>query len=142
MTASLENVAETIELAPAGKEKPAAKYLVNRSRDGLFYVDGQINDVPIKFAVDTGASVVVLNAADATRVGLTPKQTATHRIRTAGGYSDMRWSHADKLSVAGKKLGQIEIAVMEGGPKTSLLGLSALSRFETLTIKKDQLIIE
>ncbi|QTD56235.1 retropepsin-like aspartic protease family protein [Parasphingorhabdus cellanae] len=119
----------------------SGKHLIHRAADGLFYVNGKINGIPVKFAIDTGATVVVLNANDAERVGLKPQLTSTHRIRTAAGYSAMKWADADELVVAGKRLGKINIAVMDGGPTVSLLGLSALSRMETVTIKKDKLII-
>ncbi|MEP2102403.1 MAG: TIGR02281 family clan AA aspartic protease [Parasphingorhabdus sp.] len=137
LTASL-----TINTPPVESNGVPSKHLVNRAPDGLFYVDGTINGVPIKFAVDTGASVVVLNEIDAERVGLQSQQALTHQIRTAAGYSAMKWSKADELVIAGKKLKEIDIAIMNGGPKVSLLGLNALSRFEMMTIKKDQLIIE
>lgn len=137
LTASLEMNAPQIANAKAGD-----KYIVDRATDGLFYIDGSINDVPIKFAIDTGASVVVLNANDAERIGLKSERSSTHRIRTAAGYSAMKWSHADNLMIAGKRLGKIDVAVMEGGPTVSLLGLNAISRLETVMIKNNQLIIE
>lgn len=137
LTASLEVYAPHITSSGA-----VDQHLVYRAPDGLFYVDGSINGFPVKFAIDTGASVVVLNSTDAERVGLQSDRTSTHRIRTAAGYSAMKWAQADDFVVAGKKLGKIDVAVMKGGPKVSLLGLNALSRLETVTIKKDQLIIE
>ncbi len=137
LTASLEMNASQITNARAGD-----KHIVDRATDGLFYIDGSINDVPIKFAIDTGASVVVLNANDAERIGLKSERSSTHHIRTAAGYSAMKWSHADNLMIAGKRLGKIDVAVMEGGPTVSLLGLNAISRLETVVIKNNQLIIE
>lgn len=120
----------------------AGKQIINRAKDGLFYINGSINGTSIKFAVDTGASVIVLNSNDAERVGLVSDQASTHRIRTAAGYSAMKWSKADDLMIAGKKLGALDVAVMDGGPTVSLLGLNALSRFERVTLTQDQLIIE
>jgi aspartyl protease family protein len=114
---------------------------IDRSRDGLFYVDGMLQGVPVRFAIDTGASVVVLNIADAKRVGLSNNRNSA-RIRTASGYGKMFWHHAQHLTVAGKSVGQLDIAVMEDGPETSLLGLNALSRLKSVTLKQDRLIIE
>src|SRR5712691_2167803 len=37
---------------------------------GHFFTEGAINGVPVRFLVDTGATVVVLPAADALRLGL------------------------------------------------------------------------
>ncbi|MEP3224710.1 MAG: TIGR02281 family clan AA aspartic protease [Parasphingorhabdus sp.] len=115
---------------------------INRSTDGLFYVDGNVNGVSIRFAIDTGASVIVLNKADAKRIGWEGAPSSTHRIRTASGYGKMTWKKADQINVAGKSLGDLDIAVMDGGPAFSLLGLNALSQFESITIKNNQMIIE
>src|SRR6516225_3432102 len=37
---------------------------------GHFVTDGQVNRLPIRFAVDTGATFVTLSARDASRLGL------------------------------------------------------------------------
>ncbi|MEL6875259.1 MAG: retropepsin-like aspartic protease [Pseudomonadota bacterium] len=115
---------------------------IERAESGLFYVNGTVNDVPVRFAVDTGATVVVLNAADAERIGLAAGHDSGTRIRTAAGYSRMQWQRGLELSVEGKSLGKIDIAVMPDGPETSLLGLNALSRLETITLSSDRLTIE
>ncbi len=119
----------------------ADRYIVERDGDGLFYINGHVNGVRVRFAIDTGASVVVLNAADATRVGLEANQPSHHRIRTASGYSPMTWQQVDNVTIGGRVLGEIDIAIMEDGPAVSLLGLNALSRLGSVTMKDDQLII-
>lgn len=115
--------------------------VISRNSDGLFYVKGSIDGVPVRFAVDTGASVVVLNSEDAERVGLNMHRQSHNRIRTASGYSAMMWRRADNLMIEGRTVGSLDLAVMEQGPDVSLLGLNALSRLASVTIKEDQLII-
>lgn len=140
--------ATAMTAAPDGRSKlasgslPADPLQIGRSHNGLFYVDGTVNNVPVRFAVDTGASVVVLNAADASRIGLANPQNRGARIRTAAGFSRMHWKKDQKLSVAGKSLGRVDIAVMPNGPETSLLGLNALSRLESVTLSRDTLTIK
>ena len=115
---------------------------VSRSKDGLFYVNGVLEGVPIRFAVDTGASVVVLNAADAERAGLDAGHGSKARIRTASGYGKMSWHRAQHLTIAGQSIGQLDVAIMDEGPETSLLGLNALSRLKSVTLKQNRLTIE
>ena len=65
--------------------------LLRRARDGHFYVTLDINETAVRFVVDTGASLVVLNTEDAARVGYTPgslrfsgqASTANGRVRIA-----------------------------------------------------------
>lgn len=117
------------------------RHIISRDSDGLFYINGHVDGVTVRFAVDTGASVVVLNAADAKRAGLEIDQHSNHRIRTASGYSPMTWQQVDNVMIEGKSLGEIDIAIMEEGPAVSLLGLDALSRLGSVTLENDQLII-
>lgn len=44
--------------------------VIPRSPDGHFYVKGEINGEPLRFMVDTGASMVVVSDAFADRAGL------------------------------------------------------------------------
>lgn len=137
MNASLEtNISQVADTNPSGPHE------INRAPDGLFYVNGSINGVSVRFAVDTGASVVVLNTADARRIGWNVSPHSNQRIRTASGYGNMAWQKADEINIAGKSLGNLDVAVMDGGPEFSLLGLNALSQFNSITIKNDQMIIE
>lgn len=115
---------------------------IGRADNGLFYVNGEVNGVPVRFAVDTGASVVVLNAVDAGRTGLATHENSGMRIRTAAGYSRMHWQKDQKLSIEGRSLGPIDVAVMPDGPETSLLGLNALTRLESVTLANDTLTIK
>ncbi len=100
LTASIDL---TTSKLPSGQV--TGQHIVERSADGLFYIDGTIKGISVKFAVDTGASVVVLNANDAKRVGLDPARRSNQRIRTASGYSSMIWSQADDFTIAGKNWG-------------------------------------
>ncbi|SIN60391.1 aspartyl protease family protein [Parasphingorhabdus marina DSM 22363] len=115
---------------------------IGRSANGLFHVNGAVNGIPVRFAVDTGASVVVLNAADANRIGLAQPKNANTRIRTAAGFSRMHWQRGQNVAVEGKDLGPIDIAVMPDGPETSLLGLNALAKLESVTLARDTLTIK
>ncbi|QTD56935.1 retropepsin-like aspartic protease family protein [Parasphingorhabdus cellanae] len=135
------NVAQIANVGPVGISS-SHPHVISRSSDGLFYIDGNIDGVTVRFAVDTGASIVVLNAQDAKRVGLGTENRLKQRIRTASGYGMMAWQRADNIMIAGQSLGRLEVAIMEDGPDVSLLGLNALSRLGSITIEQDQLFIE
>lgn len=137
-------VTSSSALSPVLDAEPAApgEHRIQRSTDGLFYLKGKIDGVNIRFAVDTGATYVVLNTQDASRIGLDTNPSSSNRIRTASGYSGMSWHQADNLTIAGTSVGSVKIAVMQGGPKISLLGLNALSRLASVTMIDDELIIK
>lgn len=72
--------------------------VIQRSRDGHYYVGGAINGQPLTFMVDTGASTVVVSADLAVKIGLTRGEPT--QFKTAGG---MVWGEtvSDQTVVAG-----------------------------------------
>src|SRR5688500_10245493 len=77
-----ERQAGAVEGERAGAERPRVaragpargrEVAIRAERDGLFYVEAEINRRPVRLMVDTGASVVALRQSDAERVGLRPR---------------------------------------------------------------------
>ena len=75
------------ELLPASMvSHPDGSIELRRASDGHFHAEALVNGVPVRFLVDTGASEVVLSAADAVRVGIDPASLSfIGRARTANG---------------------------------------------------------
>ena len=114
-----------------------------RASDGLFYIHANANGQAVRFVVDTGATVVVLNAEDAARLGLafdTLQRSA--RMNTAGGQSAMKWAQIERLEMAGKRLEAVTAAVVDKGLPVSLLGQNALAMLGTVTLRGDVLTID
>ena len=62
----------------------AGRVEVPRAADGQYYLTLDVNGAPVEFLVDTGASEVVLNNADAERAGIDTANLAyLGRARTA-----------------------------------------------------------
>jgi aspartyl protease family protein len=57
--------------------------ILTRERDGHFYADGSINQIPVRFLLDTGASLVVVSESFAQQAGLTHGEPTT--LNTANG---------------------------------------------------------
>ncbi|NNJ94139.1 MAG: TIGR02281 family clan AA aspartic protease, partial [Halobacteria archaeon] len=93
---------------------------------------GAINGLTVPFLVDTGASTVAMNSAQARRLGIDFRvdgEPAT--VVTASGRTD-----AWKLKLRSVKVGALEVkgveaVVIDGEqPATTLLGMSYLGRVE------------
>ena len=48
--------------------------VINLSQDGHFYMDVEINDVSMRFMIDTGASDIVISTKEAQRLGINLKK--------------------------------------------------------------------
>ncbi|MCW2369687.1 TIGR02281 family clan AA aspartic protease [Sphingobium sp. B11D3D] len=115
---------------------------VQRHADGLFYVEAKANGHSIRFVVDTGATVVVLNRADAAKLGLTYESLPGRaQMRTVNGSSAMRWARIERMEMAGKRIEQISAAVVDGALPVSLMGQNALQQLGTVTLSGDTLTI-
>jgi aspartyl protease family protein len=64
-------------------EGQGGELVIPRHRDGHFYVLGEVNRLPVRFLVDTGASAVSVSDAQAQQARLPRGQAVT--LRTANG---------------------------------------------------------
>jgi aspartyl protease family protein len=98
---------------------------------GHFSADGRVNGQPIRFMVDTGATVTALPAADARRLGIDVSKGQPVLLRTANGTARARQVKLDVVSVGSVTLYGVEAVVMEGdGLAMPLLGMSFLDRMD------------
>src|SRR5689334_7399163 len=88
-TIEVEGAKQVVQLGAhyRGTPPPMSSNAVVLPADGRghFFADGQVNGVPVRFLVDTGASMVVLSAADAKRLGVDYPQAPKSSVQTAAG---------------------------------------------------------
>jgi len=118
--------------ARIARSEPAAQSaMLIADLTGHFSADGKVNGHPIRFMVDTGATVTALPAADARRLGIDVGKGQPVVLRTANGTARARLVKLDVVSVGGVTLHNVEAVVMEGeGLTMPLLGMSFLNRMD------------
>jgi aspartyl protease family protein len=97
---------------------------------GHFITDGAINDQPVRFVVDTGATMVALPAADARRLGLDYRKGEVALTKTAAGVVPVYRVRLDSVRLGGIEIAGVDGVVIEQGLDIALLGMSFLSRVE------------
>ena len=97
---------------------------------GHFIAEGAINNKPVRFVVDTGATVVALPASEAVRLGIDYRKGRPGSTRTAGGPVPVYRLVFDTVKVGSIELRAVEGLVIEQGLDIALLGMSFLSRVE------------
>ena len=112
-----------------------------RQEDGHFYVEMLVNGMPIRFLVDTGASMVALTVADARKASV-PVDPAQFQIVGRGASGDVRGQVVElgQLGMAGKSVTNVDAVVIDGGEQ-SLLGQNFLSRFDKVEILGDEMLL-
>lgn len=119
----------------------AGEIIIARSGDGHFYINALVNNVKIKFMVDTGASDVALTSEDAQKLGFDlTKLKYTRTYLTANGENKAAPLMLDSV-IIGKEFKNVGGHVGLGDLDISLLGMSVLERFKGFRIDKDLLIL-
>ena len=96
---------------------------------GHFYTEGSINNHPVQFMVDTGASVVALSSAEAKRLELNYQNGRPVTMNTANGTTRGWAIKIPMLRVGDVVTYEVDAVVTPAGMPAVLLGNSYLSRF-------------
>jgi aspartyl protease family protein len=113
-----------------------------KSADGHFWAQGQVNGVPVRFLVDTGATVVALTPADAQHLGFDLQQLSYgSSVVTAGGKTRAAAVRLASVDVGGAQLEGVDALVIEKGLDASLLGMSYLGRLSSFRATRQALVL-
>lgn len=116
-----------------GNFKPSRRPSVVLSADhgGHYLTSGSINGAPVRFLVDTGATMVSLGAGDARRIGIDYRKGERGISNTANGSAVVYRVRLDTVKVGDITLNGIEGLVHESADMPfALLGMSFLNRMD------------
>lgn len=128
--------------APAEKADTREAVQIFRDNGGMFKTVGSINGLPVAFLVDTGATSVAMNAAQARRLGIDFRvEGDSTYVTTASNVTQAYRVMLDRVKVGNIELHNIVAVVIDGPmPQETLLGMSFLGRLE-LRNQGDHLIL-
>jgi aspartyl protease family protein len=111
---------------------------------GHFYASAEVNGRPIDVLVDSGASIVALTYDDATRAGVSVRDSDyTQRVSTANGLARVAPVVLDRIRLGAITVRNVPAAVTEPGRlATSLLGMSFLARLQRVDMRAGTLILQ
>lgn len=120
----------TRQVAPRAEIQGDGRITIPVAPDGHYYVRAAANGQMLTFVIDTGATDIVLTAADAARIGIN-METLVYRGRaqTANGAVRTADVMLDSLKLGGVTDRHVTAVVNAGDLDTSLLGMSYLSRY-------------
>lgn len=112
---------------------------ITRSFDGHYYVTARVNGTPIRFMIDTGASMVALSAEDAERANV-PLSDRVSMARGVGGNVEVTPVRINSIAIGGLTATGVRGAVIEE-LDVSLLGQSFLSQLNGVEISGDRMTL-
>ena len=116
--------------------------VLTETEGGDYLATAQVNGIRVRFAIDTGASDIVLSPQDARRIGIdTATLSYIHDTGTANGVG-----HTADVTVASLTLGPIRfenlrVSVNQAPMDTSLLGMAFLRRMQSFEFKDHKLYL-
>lgn len=128
---------------PAEPPRPPAVNTLVYPADarGQILLDAVVNGAPVRFLVDTGASLVTLTPADARAVGIGLRQLAfDERASTANGLVRMASVSLREIRLGQMTVSDVPAAVIEN-LNVSLLGMSFLNRLQSYEMRNRRLTI-
>jgi len=110
------------------------------AQDGHFWADGSINGKPVRFLVDSGASITTVSRATAAAAGLETGFRA-EAVETANGTVIMKKSSADSLSIGSIERRDFGVDVNEHDD-TNVLGMNFLSSLGGWRVEGRYLVLQ
>src|SRR5262249_26251483 len=116
---------EAAEGAPSG-----GTVMLSADSGGQFFASGSVNGRPVRFVVDTGATLTTLSRADAQRVGVDYRRGTPARSMTANGVASGWRVSLDSVRVGDATVRNVDAMVIDSNLPFALLGMSFLGRFD------------
>jgi aspartyl protease family protein len=121
--------------------KGKAEVRLQQNRQGHYVVQGAINETPVVFLLDTGATEVSIPAHIADKLQL--ESFASSRVNTANGSITVYQTKLDQLSIGNIYLYDVAAHINPSMQSNEiLLGMSALKRVEFSQIGKQLVLRE
>ncbi|WDI32732.1 TIGR02281 family clan AA aspartic protease [Hyphococcus flavus] len=116
---------------------------ITAAPDHQFYVKADVNRSPARFLVDTGAAYVALRDSDAREAGIYTSWTDyTYPVYTANGETKAAFVTIDEMEIEGIRIEGVKAFILQDDQlKINLLGMSFLSRLESVEARKGELLI-
>lgn len=109
--------------------------------DGHFYVDATVNGSPVRFLVDSGATVTTIGQQTADRVGVAYSGTRNQLVQTGNGLVQVATGTADTLNVGSIDRSNVRIHIAQRDD-LNVLGMNFLSSLDRWGVEGRWLVLE
>jgi aspartyl protease family protein len=108
--------------------------------DGHFWIDAEVNGKPVKFLVDSGATMTTIGRKTATELGLDVSGRRNQVVQTANGMVRVASTRADELSIGPIVRNDVGVHIADN-EDMNVLGMNYLSSLRSWGVEGRWLIL-
>lgn len=113
------------------------------SADGHYWIDATVGGQPVRFLIDSGASVTALSEETARRLGLPPDpMNATMTVQTANGSVSAQRSVIDALEIGPIRATRLPVIVSPAFGGVNVLGMNFLGKLRGWRVRDGRMVLE
>ena len=109
--------------------------------DGHFWVEGQLNGVPVKFLVDSGATMTTVGRDTAAAAGVPVSSDRNQIVRTGNGMLRVATGRAETLAIGPIERSSVGLHIADNAD-LNVLGMNYLSTLKRWGVEGRWLILE
>jgi aspartyl protease family protein len=119
----------------------AGQLRIPQSIDGHFYVEASVNGEPVRFLVDSGATMTTIGRETAARIGVAVSERRTQMVRTGNGIVHVATGSAQRFDVGIIRRENVGLHVADL-EEFNVLGMNFLSSLKRWGVEGRWLILE
>lgn len=139
----LHYVAQRLEAEATGKPVQLASDVIRVpiAVDGHFWIQAEVNGVPVDFLVDSGATMTTIGRKTAALAGVAVSDGRNQVVRTGNGLIRVATGRAQTLSVGDIERRNVRMFVADGD-ELNVLGMNYLTSLKRWSVEGRWLVLE
>jgi aspartyl protease family protein len=125
----------------AGQQTKGGELRIRRADGGHFWADGEVNGQPVRFLIDSGASVTTLTRATAQRTGVEPRAGFGVMVETANGVIVADRGRVERLRLGPIERSDMAVHISPEAGNVDLLGMNFLSSLSAWRVEGSTLVL-
>ena len=136
-------VAQRLQAEATGKPVQLAdnRIRVPLAIDGHFWIQAEVNGVPVDFLVDSGATMTTIGRKTAALAGVSAGKQRNQIVRTGNGLIRVAVGNAENVSVGGIERNNVRMFVADGD-ELNVLGMNYLTSLKRWGVEGRWLVLE